>query len=541
MSLRAIHKLAAPAIRTAIILMLLISAQLTAQGITRHSGFGFRFGFWNTGNGNSIVEVDAGGNGESVKIRGAGFWINHFSRVYDNWYWEFNAGTVGDVEVKGTSGIDETVDADAVIPLLVGLRYDMLATRLPGKLQPYFSTGFGPYWQSIANVREITADSSLVTTSSTMDLGGYAGGGLHFVFNDRIAMNFDLKYHLIDFSNSHPKSGLDFGMGLTFMWGKQRELFEVRGTRVIVKDIYPAYYRFYNTYPIAFVTVRNTAGYPIEVNVSCVMNPYSTQATESGFLRLGTGEIKDVPITVVFDPEIANASTRRPATLEISIEGRARSQLTRHISEQLTIHTRNSWDGEVDKLGFFMTPDLPEIVALSRSMVIAGDTLESPGPGKFRQARSLFGALEQRQIRYQSDPTVPYYADDRVQFAEETLVLKAGDCDDLVVLYATLLESLGIETVFVQVRDPQENLAHLYLLFDSGVAVGDAALISTNEKRYVIRENSRGEMKVWVPIETTVIDKGFENAWRVGATAYLEQGVLRNGLAEGWVKLVSIR
>ena len=131
------------------------------------------------------------------------------------------------------------------------------------------------------------------------------------------------------------------------------------------------------------------------------------------------------------------------------------------------------------------------------------------------KANTVFNTLKEKGIRYHRDPNVAFYRDDRVQFAVETLRLGNGDCDDLVVLYASCLESLGIRTAFVEVKDPKREIAHLYLLFDTGIPPEEGHRISTNEKRFVVRSGNSRFDTIWLPIETTVIDQGFEKAWKL--------------------------
>jgi len=133
------------------------------------------------------------------------------------------------------------------------------------------------------------------------------------------------------------------------------------------------------------------------------------------------------------------------------------------------------------------------------------------------------------------EPNILFYRDDYVQYASETLEKKAGDCDDLVILYASLSESVGIKTAFVEVKDPDKEIAHLYLIFDSGLPPDKGIFISSNEKLYIIRKNS-----IWIPIETTMVQKGFNEAWKYAAMSYLQEGTLRNGLANGWVNIIEI-
>jgi hypothetical protein len=65
-------------------------------------------------------------------------------------------------------------------------------------------------------------------------------------------------------------------------------------------------------------------------------------------------------------------------------------------------------------------------------------------------------------------------------------------------------------------------------------------LVSSNEKRYVIREDARGSGTIWVPVETTLVAGGFDEAWKTGALEYLQDGVVRQGLAENWVKIIDV-
>jgi hypothetical protein len=325
------------------------------------------------------------------------------------------------------------------------------------------------------------------------------------------------------------------------MWGQKSEMFRIRETKLIVTDIYPAYYQFYNLYPLALVNVHNTSGYPIEVNLKSKVSPFSSRPKDSGFIQIEKGESKDLPVTVIFDRNITEVSSRAPAILDIEVEGRARTTLVKNTSAQIIVHTRNAWNGEIDKLGFFVTPDNQDIVNLSRKCAKAATDSTPTILKPFENSKAIFNELSNREIRYQSDPNVPYYKDDRVQFATETLEIKTGDCDDLVVLYTSLLQSLGIETAFIQVRDPEKTMAHLFMMFDTGIPVDGAALISSNEKRYVVRENSNSEKTIWIPVETTLLASGFEQAWQNGALNYLKDAQIKGGLTDGWVQIIDLR
>ena len=445
------------------------------------------------------------------------------------------------MQTVATSAVEESTKVNLVMPILIGLRYDLLSSRSTSKVQPYVSLGLGPYWsqKGRTNVDGINPDAQ-VTLESEFFYGVYAGLGTNILFTDWMALNLDLKYHLPEISANHKYSGLDFGLGLSFMWGKKRELFQLQDIKLIVSDIYPAYYQFYNTYPIALVSVKNISGDDIEVNVKSNIDNYSERPNESGFIQIEQGQTADIPVTALFGSKVLQSSINKPAVLDIEIEGRAGRSTTRQYSTQLVIHSRNSWNGDIDKLVYFVTPDNESIFLMNRSLVSNSEDSLNQELSVVSKAKLIFNSLQDKGINYHPDPNIPFYQDDRVQYALETLQIGSGDCDDLSVLYASCLESLGIKTAFVEVQDPNKKYAHLYLMFDSGVAPEQGNAISSNEKKYIIRSKSSFRKTIWIPVETTLVSSGFDAAWRSGAQSYLEEGIHRNGLAEGWVRVIDI-
>ncbi len=520
--------------------VLLSTAEASAQGMSRSSGIGLRIGSWNVTNHPTRISANGYGKDAVVDIGGAGAWLYFFSRIYYNLFFEFNMGAVGGVHEEQTNYIIKSTESSAIVPILFGLRYDLLSTRFPTAFQPYLSLGGGPYWTTSVKSQNIYIIESQHSIESKLKYGAYAGGGTNIVFASWFALNFDLKYHFVDFEFEKDYSGLEFTGGFSFMWGRKREIFRVKEITPVVSDIYPTYYQFYNTYPLVMVAIKNEAGYPIEVNLRSNIRQYSERPKDSGFVRIEPGKTKDIAVTVIFGSRLLQANQRQPAVLDIEVEARAGRIVKKEFSASITIHSRNAWNGEMDKLVFFVTPEDEEILKLSRGMVTQQRIHDKNLSGNFTKAQIIFDELKKRGIHYRRDPNIVFYKDDRVQFATETLNLGTGDCDDLVVLYASFLESLGINTAFIEVQDPQKETAHLYLIFDSDLDSNQGQLISSNEKRFVIRENQNGQSKIWIPVETTLIEQGFEEAWRSGALSFLQEGIIRNGIEDGWVRIIDI-
>jgi outer membrane protein W len=518
------------------------ASMVSAQGITRSTGLGLRGAFWKINNHSGGVLVkDQAGMSSSVDVEGFGVDLIFFSRLHRNWFLESSIGALARVHEKETGLFEDVVDVSTMIPFLVGMRYDVLTGRIQSAIQPYVCAGVGTYWFVQTAVKDEGVLDEQVSVNSDFKFGGYSGLGTHLILKSWFALNFDARYHFVDFSSANPNSGFEFGFGFCFMWGQKREIFRVRSVKVIVEDIYPAYYRFYNTYPLAMAAIENTADFPIEVNLRSWIDRVTDGVRQSGFISIPKGATKDLPVYLLFGPKLLKAETREPAVINLEVEAKAGVTLTKSFSAQVTVHSRNAWNGEIDKLPVFVTPDDPEIIALTRNVVQRDTAQIPPALQKFEQARRLFDALSRRGIRYQSDPNIPFDRDDRVQFASATLSLGSGDCDDLSVLFSSVFESVGISTAFVDVRDPGTAQGHVYLLFDSGLEPEQGILITSNEKRTVVRERGQGKASLWIPLETTLVQAGFETAWKEGAAQFEEQGNLRQGLAEGWMKIIDVQ
>ena len=511
---------------------------LRAQKVMRSTGIGIRLGAWKMYDPADDKKFDYA-TVSTTSGSGEGGVLHFYKRLRDRWFLDGSLGNLGNVSLTriGT-GYVYTANLDITL-FQFGARYDWLSPKYGSSFQPYLSLGGGLYWLSESS--NLVEGGGVETTNKTTAKAGiYGGGGLNFILARWFSINADLKFHFNDFDFSDRTNGVEYGIGCNFMWGGNQELFRVEDIKLVIKDIYPAYYQFYQSYPIALITIKNTVSYPIEINVISKIENYSEREMESGFIRINKGDKKDIPITALLGPKILYADKREPGVIDIRIEARTGNQQTKSLSVNVTIHSRNAWNGQVDRLPFFLTPEHEDIVRLSRDLVKELAPLQSDVTSKFKTARYIFNALQKMGIKYQSDPNIPFYQDDYVQYADETLSRKTGDCDDLVVLYNSLLESIGIRTAFIDVRDPDEELAHLYMMFDTGLTPEEGYLISSNEKRFIIRGQNSSKKTIWIPVETTLIEEGFEKAWSSGSIAYLKDGEIRNGLLQGWVRIVDI-
>ena len=100
---------------------------------------------------------------------------------------------------------------------------------------------------------------------------------------------------------------------------------------------------------------------------------------------------------------------------------------------------------------------------------------------------------------------------DFIRFPMETLDARSGDCDDLSVLYDSLLESVGVDTAFITTP------GHIFAAFNLGMSPELASRTFPKTEDLIVRDGV-----VWAPVETTMIDDGFVRAWQTGAAEWRE-------------------
>jgi hypothetical protein len=124
------------------------------------------------------------------------------------------------------------------------------------------------------------------------------------------------------------------------------------------------------------------------------------------------------------------------------------------------------------------------------------------------EALNLYG------INYVIDPASSYMelsenADvlDSLNYPYQTLMYRGGDCDDLSILFCSLLEVLGVDTAFITIP------GHIYCAF-AAISQDEMAL------EFWLGQNSTNLIeyggKLWVPVEITIPGEGFSRAWRAG-------------------------
>jgi hypothetical protein len=284
------------------------------------------------------------------------------------------------------------------------------------------------------------------------------------------------------------------------------------------ENIFPAQFVYYSKNPIGAVTLENTGKTDIKnIKAKIFIPNYMALASEQIIPLLKAGEEKTFDVSATLDKEKLQAvSENTIAQIKTEINyNQGGEEKSRSITKPVTIYSKNSisWNRPMH-VGAFVTYKDAAVENFSRGVV--GTVKFDPNlyPNASRNmvnAMKIWDAVRVFSINYVSDPWVVAQGDvlDEIQFPRQTLAKKAGDCDDSSVLIAACLENLGIRTKLIGTAD------HIFIMFDAGVNKKNASRISLNDRDYVILENT-----VWIPLETTVINKPFSDAWRLGVDGY---------------------
>ncbi|MCI0514844.1 hypothetical protein L0128_16640 [candidate division KSB1 bacterium] len=206
------------------------------EPVVRTAGIGLRGTYWKNDQLPADFTIYHNQRYSEVNVGGGGGWLSFYSRLNSNWLVEISIGGIGQVHAKATVGDSQYVHAVIVTPLLFGLRHELFNPRQNNGFQPYVSVGIGPYWVHDTVTRQAYPESWYhhhdwdddededveITAKTRLMKGGYAGGGVNLALTSWMGLNFDVKYHFIDFTTKHKNSGFEYGLGLNFMWGRYK-------------------------------------------------------------------------------------------------------------------------------------------------------------------------------------------------------------------------------------------------------------------------------------------------------------------------------
>lgn len=338
--------------------------------------------------------------------------------------------------------------------------------------------------------------------------------GVSFLLSPLLSIDIDLSYayHVGLYHSATASIGAGFHLD-----GLYRK---VTIEDVTTQPIFPAYFKYYDANELGRGIITNRERFPIhDVTVSLYIKEYM-DAPKTCFSapKVQPKEHITFPLNAIFAEKILDLkeTTRVNGVVEVSyiLNGQEKSFST---ATGVEIKNRNAitWDDD-RKAAAFITPMDPELLKYSKNIT---GIVRQKGPAAINQhiriAMALFQKLSISGVNYVVDPSAPSFNAvtedttivDFLQYPRHTLEYKGGDCDDLSVLYASLLESVGVKTALVTIP------GHILLAFSTGQNIREMLKMFNRESAFIVTEDGTA----WVPVEVTILDQGFIKAWAVGA------------------------
>lgn len=295
---------------------------------------------------------------------------------------------------------------------------------------------------------------------------------------------------------------------------------KVRIEEIRMKQIYPSQYRNYTENPIGTVRLINVGEDPIDARLSVFIPNWMDRPTERAVV-VRPKMVDDFPVYALLKENILDLKVdlASSATVEVSY-ATERKTYTDETNASVIVYNKNAvnWtESGIAAAAAFVTSTDETIQNFNRENLF--DVEEDPVLRKSNsvsRAIQIFNGLQLHGLQYIEDPNAPYsvvsrteQAVDNIQYPSETLNRKRGDCDDLTVLYAALLENAGIPAAFLDIPE------HLFLMIDTGLMENQRLAMGISEDKYVIHDHM-----VWIPIEITRMADSFYDAWIQGAERF---------------------
>ncbi len=375
--------------------------------------------------------------------------------------------------------------------------------------------------QGGASYVRVDFEQSGLTSSSTKPLGIATAGVMISPF-EYISLRLAASYGVSELSDKMLYTAQFSGsamMRLNVFTGRnildRNESF-LRLSKISLKPIFGARYMSYGVDGIGVVTVTNASKETLrDVRVDTAINEINSGPTKSQSVKtLAPGQSVELDLPIMIDRAILKMADSRELPVKLRAYYTVAKGTFSYIeTKNATVHSRNTitWDNTAH-IGNFITPYEDIAFGFARNALSLFKQKMLPGFNKkVQEALILFDTLGAAGISYAADPNTGFEklgaeSLDYVMFARETLHKKAGDCDDLTVLYSTMLESIGIKTAVITTP------GHIFLMFDTEVPDNSYTDI-TSDPSLIHAMNGTA----WVPIEVTMVGKSFIEAWKEGA------------------------
>jgi len=293
------------------------------------------------------------------------------------------------------------------------------------------------------------------------------------------------------------------------------------------------------------LVLRNDGDKPVRIAARVWIDEFTsrlgTEVVDGVVIEPGSRVI--VPMQkLLLSPRAMEVRAARPVEVRVEVADVQNTGRRRALARaNAVLHGKNELlIDDIAKLGVFVTSTDPTVRRFAESVLasVPPNGLERL-PTNIARAISVSCAL--RRLAYGNDPNLPSGSGtiDAIKYPAEVLgalvaaqadARPVGDCDDMTVLVASLLESVGVRTALIQQR------GHVLMAFDPGGITLEEAQ-ERNADALVAAVNGYA----WIPLETTRIMDGFAAAWRDGIAQLREPVLGSTTTREAWDRYGSAR
>ncbi len=290
-----------------------------------------------------------------------------------------------------------------------------------------------------------------------------------------------------------------------------------------IDNVFASLYQHYGLAgaSIGSIKLRNATNDTLRAWITFQAKPY-TQAQSADTVIVPPGDPFDFDLRAVFNSDILYARENRlSGEVKVTYEYR-KNQYTTAGAVDFALYGKKylTWD-DPGKAVTFVTTDEPLVkMFVEQARVMAPALEEAPWFLRDDAASAIiiFNALKAYGIQYVIDEVTPFpalksdlhaahYRLDAILYPGEFLLKsdRAGDCDDLSVLYASMLQYAGLPTALI--TGPSHG--HIFMMFDTNIPVAYSRGLPVSSKLFVKHNGT-----LWIPVETTMIPKStFCEAW----------------------------
>ena len=291
-------------------------------------------------------------------------------------------------------------------------------------------------------------------------------------------------------------------------------------------DVLPLYMQLYKNDPVATVVLTNGENSEIKnVTVSFTAGKYTSSALKTEAIPvIKKMRSVSVDLPVDFSSDLLSFAENGMLSGNLVIEYELLGQKKTSIQGvSISVSNRNSYMwGDTESLAAYISPDTPEVLEYAKYVAgIARNKLYSGMNRNVQFAGTMFEALRASGIVYSGDKTTPYSTyhlgtePDYIQYPLQTMDFSSGDLDELGILYASCLESVGIGTAFIPMEDD------FLVLVDTTLKPTSAASHFADPDSLVITDET-----VYFALSMANFEKGFAQSRAIGAQ--LVKAIARN-------------